>query len=73
MTRQGQRDEELKLVIMSATLDAAAFVRFFPGAKSVYLQVQLLFSCASAVVSLQSCGCLFPAETPVLSCAVLAC
>ena len=29
----------LKLVVMSATLDAAAFARFFSNANTVYLQV----------------------------------
>ena len=36
---QAEREAGLKLVVMSATLDAAAFARFFHNAKTVYLQV----------------------------------
>lgn len=38
---QIKRGKDLKLVVMSATLDAAKFVQYFPGAKAAYLQVTL--------------------------------
>jgi hypothetical protein len=34
-----QRPLDFRLVVMSATLDAAAFVRYFEGAKAAYVQV----------------------------------
>ena len=34
--------DDLRLVVMSATLDAAKFVHYFPEAKVAYLQVQLV-------------------------------
>ena len=36
---QAEREPALKIVVMSATLDAAAFARFFGNANTVYLQV----------------------------------
>ena len=36
---QAERGSSLKLIIMSATLDAAAFARYFGGTKIVYIQV----------------------------------
>ena len=48
---QMKRGKDLKLVIMSATLDAAKFVQYFPAAKAAYLQV--LFPNAS----MSSCNC----------------
>jgi len=36
---QVERGKSLKLIIMSATLDAAAFARYFGGTKTVYIQV----------------------------------
>ena len=38
---QQHRGDGLKLVVMSATLDAAKFVSYFHGAKAAYLQVTL--------------------------------
>ena len=35
-----QRQGDFRLVVMSATLDAAAFTRYFEGAKAVYVQVR---------------------------------
>ena len=34
-----QRPHDFRLVVMSATLDAAAFTRYFGGAKAAYVQV----------------------------------
>jgi hypothetical protein len=34
-----QRPLDFRLIVMSATLDAAAFVRYFEGAKAAYVQV----------------------------------
>ena len=38
---QQHRGDGLKLVVMSATLDAAKLVSYFHGAKAAYLQVTL--------------------------------
>ena len=34
-----KRKDDFRLVVMSATLDAAAFCRYFDGAKAAYVQV----------------------------------
>jgi HrpA-like RNA helicase len=36
---QAQRKGGMKLIVMSATLDAAKFAHFFDGAKVIFLQV----------------------------------
>lgn len=36
---QAKRGSSLKLIIMSATLDAAAFAEYFGGTKIIYIQV----------------------------------
>ncbi|KAL0046865.1 hypothetical protein WJX82_000241 [Trebouxia sp. C0006] len=46
---KAERGKSLKLIIMSATLDAAAFARYFGGTKTVYIQgrqhpVELLYT-----------------------------
>lgn len=46
-----QRRDDFRLVVMSATLDAAAFVRYFQGARAAYVQgrqfpVQVLYTAA---------------------------
>jgi HrpA-like RNA helicase len=46
---QSKRGKDLKLVVMSATLDAAKFVNYFPGSKAAYLQ-----ACSHAPLSLRS-------------------
>lgn len=40
MCVQAKRGQGLKLVVMSATLDAAKFVEYFPGSKAAYLQAR---------------------------------
>ena len=37
---QSDRGSSLKLIIMSATLDAAAFAHYLGGSKIVYIQVR---------------------------------
>ena len=62
---QAKRKGSLKLIIMSATLDASAFAGAFPGAQIVYVQVAALrrsLWCVSCRLSLlcsqlQSCYC----------------
>ena len=52
---QARRGGGLRLVAMSATLDAAKFVTYFPGSKAAYLQVWALrWSAASEMVSLSA-------------------
>lgn len=36
---QAKRGKDLRLVVMSATLDAAKFIKYFPNAKAAYLRV----------------------------------
>lgn len=43
-TVQTRRKGDLRLVVMSATLDAAKFVTYFAGSKAAYLQVCLTFN-----------------------------
>ncbi len=40
-----QRKDDFRLIVMSATLDAAAFVRYFDGAKAAYVQVRWWLRC----------------------------
>jgi len=42
VSAQARRASDLRLVAMSATLDAAKFVTYFPGAKAAYLQARPL-------------------------------
>ena len=44
--QQGLR-EDLQLLIMSATLDAAAFTRYFDGAKAAYVQARTAPACVA--------------------------
>lgn len=40
-TAQARRKGDLRLVVMSATLDAAKFVTYFAGSRAAYLEVCL--------------------------------
>lgn len=42
VSAQARRASDLRLVAMSATLDAAKFVTYFPGARAAYLQARPL-------------------------------
>lgn len=48
---QGLRKGDLRVVVMSATLDAVRFAAFFEGAKVVYLQVEPISLATSCIVS----------------------
>ena len=53
-----QRRSDFRLVVMSATLDAAAFARYFEGAKAVYVQVCVHagYTSGTRVMCLAACG-----------------
>jgi ATP-dependent RNA helicase DHX8/PRP22 len=42
-----QRTDGFRLIIMSATLDAAAFTRYFDGAKAAYVQARTAPACVA--------------------------
>lgn len=59
---QAARGSSLKLIIMSATLDAAAFASYFGGTKIVYIQVRMLALLASCCLLVCMHACLLFAD-----------
>ena len=52
------RPDDFRLVVMSATLDAAAFTRYFGGAKAAYVQARCCCCCCCCCWGL-GCGLLW--------------
>lgn len=51
-----QRTDGFRLIIMSATLDAAAFTRYFDGAKAAYVQARTAPACVAFFADVGGAG-----------------